>query len=150
MKNPDYRQPLYQRQPLRFSCTQCGGCCTGGGDYHVYLNATKADEIRRFLGVGSAWFKRRYLDYDENSLVLQSHADGRCILLDKDGRCRVYPVRPVQCSTYPFWPEVVMTTKAWRNEARRCEGVGQGAVVPVEWIELALKQCIEAEEGDDG
>ncbi len=147
MKNQEYRLPLYQRQDLRFGCTQCGDCCAGSSDYHVYLNATKAEEIRQFLQLSTGWFKRRYLAYDENSLVLQSHDDGRCILLGKDGRCRVYPVRPVQCSTYPFWPEIIKTTKSWYNESLRCEGIGQGDVVSLEQIELALRQCIEAEDG---
>ena len=141
-----YRQPLYRRRPLRFSCTGCGGCCTGNKDYHVYLNDVEAEKIRVFLGVGRSWFKRRYLSRDEaGDLVLQAHEDGACIMLDKDGRCQVYAARPVQCSTYPFWPEVVKTTTAWRRERQRCEGIDQGEIIPVDQIEKALQLCREAD-----
>lgn len=136
-----YRQPLYQRRPLRFSCTQCGACCTGDDEHHVYLTVAEAEKIRAFLGVGVAWFRRRYLDRDvDGSLILQSDAEGGCIMLGRDGRCRIYAARPVQCATYPFWPEVVKTSAAWRRERRRCEGIDEGEIIPVEQIEKALRQ----------
>jgi len=146
-KKSGYHLPLYRRQPLRFSCTRCGGCCTGNKDHHVYLNESEAEKIRVFLGLGSPWFRRRYLERDEDSLILQSRDNGACILLGKDGRCRVYAVRPVQCSTYPFWPEVVKTAAAWRRELQRCEGIDQGEVIPVVQIEKALRLCRESDDG---
>jgi len=141
-----YRQPLYRRRSLRFSCTRCGGCCSANEDYHVYVNDAEVEKIRVFLGLGRSWFKRRYLARDEDgSLILQARDNGACIMLGKDGCCRVYAVRPVQCATYPFWPEVVKTTAAWRRESRRCEGIDHGEIIPVEQIEKALQLCREAE-----
>ena len=32
---------------------------------------------------------------------------GDCIFWDKSAGCTVYPARPVQCQTWPFWPENV-------------------------------------------
>jgi uncharacterized protein len=67
-------------------------------------------------------------------------ADGRCSLLGRDMRCRVYAQRPRQCRTYPFWPEVVGSRAAWQREARRCEGIGRGvAAVPLAEIERQLR-----------
>ena len=143
-----YRQPLYRRQALHFQCTQCGACCSGNADYHVFIDAFRAEKIRGFMGLSRAWFRRRYLAMVDDMLVLQSRDDGRCILLGKDGRCRVYPVRPVQCSTYPFWPELLKTAGAWRQEGGRCEGINNGAAVPVHVIEQALRRCLDADEGD--
>lgn len=141
-----YRLPLYRRSPLRFSCTRCGRCCTGNTDYHVYLNDAEAEKIRVFIGFGRSWFRRRYLARDaDGSLILQARDNGACIMLDKDGSCRVYAARPVQCATYPFWPEVVKTTTAWRREGQRCEGIDQGEIIPVERVEKALQLCREAE-----
>jgi hypothetical protein len=140
----DYRQPLYRRQKLRFKCTECGACCTGNDDYHVFIDKLQAEKIRVFLALTPAWFSRRYLATVDDMLVLQSRDDGRCILLDKDGRCRVYPVRPVQCQTYPFWPELLKTAKAWRQEGNRCEGIDRGDAVPLHVIEAALKKGRES------
>jgi Fe-S-cluster containining protein len=73
--------------------------------------------------------------------VLASSADDRCVFLAPEGRCRIYSARPQQCITYPFWPEVLATAKAWRREAKRCEGIGRGAVVPLHVIEDALRRA---------
>eukprot|EP00965_Chrysotila_dentata_P063189 2093776-Pleurochrysis_carterae.AAC.3 len=41
-----------------------------------------------------------------------------CVFLDADTRqCGIYDVRPVQCSTYPFWPSLVDDPDAWEEEA---------------------------------
>ncbi|HKK14360.1 MAG TPA: hypothetical protein VKA14_06825, partial [Gammaproteobacteria bacterium] len=69
--------------------------------------------------------------------------------LGRDGRCRIYPVRPVQCRTYPFWPEVVATRTAWEREAGRCEGIGRGAAVPLERIRAQLRRQRASEAGLD-
>ena len=142
-ESKNYRQPLYRRWKLCFECTQCGACCTGNDDYHVFIDDLQAEKIRLHLGLSRPWFRRRYLARVDNSLILQSRDDGRCILLGKDDRCRVYPVRPTQCATYPFWPELLRTAKAWRQEGVRCEGVGRGDPVPVHIIEAALKKCLD-------
>ena len=138
-----YRQPLYRRQKLRFKCTECGACCTGTEDYHVFIDESQAEKIRVFLDLSEAWFRRRYLATVDEMPVLQSRDDGRCILLDRHGRCRVYPVRPVQCQTYPFWPELIKTAKAWRQESYRCEGIDHGDPVPLHVIKTALKKSRE-------
>lgn len=140
-RGPEYNQAYYRRVPLHFSCTQCGACCKGGGDYHVFVDREEARALCDYLGLSWPWFRRRYLIRSEGELVVQSRKDGRCIFLDDRGRCSVYPARPRQCRSYPFWPEVVATAGSWRREARRCEGIGRGARVPVSAIESALKNA---------
>jgi Fe-S-cluster containining protein len=48
-----------------------------------------------------------------------------CIFLDQEtNHCTVYGARPLQCATYPWWPELVQSRKAWAQEARQvCEGI---------------------------
>lgn len=133
-------QPLYRRRPLHFSCTQCGACCTGGGDYHVFVNGDEARALCGHIGLTWSWFRRRYLTRIDGELVLQSRDDGRCVFLDTEGRCSVYGARPRQCRSYPFWPEVVASERSWEREARRCEGIGLGPRVPVSIIEAALDE----------
>lgn len=138
-KMPDYNAPYYKRRSLRFSCTECGACCSGGPDYQVWLEKDEPDIIRKFLGVSRTWLYRRYMTHDsERESVLRSRDSGECVFLSGDGRCKIYPVRPLQCSTYPFWPEVVATSRGWIREARRCEGINQGSPVPVKRIEKIL------------
>ncbi len=135
--------------PLRFQCTQCGVCCTGSSDDDVEVTHDEAASIREFLGVSKAWFRRRYLRLTQNhnlSLVLLDN--GRCIFLDSDNRCRIYSVRPKQCASYPFWPEVVSSKTAWLREAKRCEGIGQGPVVVKIKMDKSIIQPVENESGD--
>ena len=140
-------KPLYERQSLCFSCTACGDCCSTGNDYYVYLTGREADRIRRHLKLSAGWFRRRYLErLDNGELVAASAADGRCVFLDSSKQCKVYPVRPLQCRTYPFWPELAGNAKAWQAEARRCEGINCGAAVPVERIRRAVNACLAQEE----
>ena len=139
-------QPFFEKQPLRFSCTQCGKCCLTAGDYYVYLSEAESEAIRKRLQLSRSWFRRRYLErLEEGERVLASGADDRCIFLDARGQCRVYSVRPLQCRTYPFWPELTGTARAWNSEARRCEGVNQGKVIPVTSIRRSVNACLEQE-----
>ena len=66
-----------------------------------------------------------------------------CVFLDRDsvpGRavCRLYDARPMQCRTWPFWPDVIESPESW--EATRastpCPGMGRGQVIPIEAIRI--------------
>jgi len=139
-------QPFFEREGLRFSCTGCGRCCATAGEYYVFLGAGEAEAIRSYLGLSAAWFRRRYLGrLEAGQLVLAAGENDRCIFLDASDRCRIYPARPLQCRTYPFWPELVGSRRAWQREAVRCEGINRGARVPVRHIRNAVKACREQE-----
>jgi Fe-S-cluster containining protein len=128
-------RPFYERQPLRFDCTRCGRCCVAGGGYYVFLDENEAEEIRIHLQLSRRWFRRRYLSrLPDGDLVASWQSDGRCVFLDERGECGIYTVRPVQCRTYPFWPEIVNRQRNWRQESRRCEGIDRGEAVPVSRI----------------
>jgi Fe-S-cluster containining protein len=45
-----------------------------------------------------------------------------CIFLDQETNfCQIYPVRPIQCSTYPFWSNVLKNEYNWNDEVRRTD-----------------------------
>ena len=111
---------------LRFRCTGCGNCCTGGADHYVEAQQPEQEAIRAYLGLTQRWFRRRYIaSVDDQTEGIRLDAGGRCPFLLDNHRCRIYPVRPLQCRTYPWWPELVRPA-AWRAEAQRCEGIGRG------------------------
>ncbi|NIP73123.1 MAG: YkgJ family cysteine cluster protein [Gammaproteobacteria bacterium] len=137
----------YRFVALRFRCSGCGRCCHGDDDSFIAVSGEEAERIRRYLGLSAAWFRRRYLvPLDGGERGLRIDAGGRCALLGRDGRCRIYPVRPTQCRTYPFWPENVASRSAWLREARRCEGIGRGPHYPRRYVEAQLRRLEE----DDG
>ncbi len=140
-----FNEPLYQREALRFECTGCGACCVASGDYYVYVTKNEIEKIGDFLGLSRAWFKRRYLqrlpdEGPEEGWVLAVSDDDLCVFLGKDRRCSVYSVRPAQCSSYPYWPEVVLRKSDWLRESRRCEGIGRGKIVSKKMIAALLEK----------
>jgi Fe-S-cluster containining protein len=133
------RMKVAHTTPYRFACTGCGHCCTGNPkDFWVEVSRTEQVRIAKHLGISLAWLRRRYLVREAEGDGI-SMRGGQCVFLDGK-RCGIYAVRPTQCRTYPFWPEL-MTDKAWRAEAKRCEGMGRGAIVPLEKIRRLLKRA---------
>ena len=92
-------------------------------------------------------FRRRYTFVDEYGWTQLLFSGPDCVFLDPDTRaCRVYPARPVQCSTFPFWRSLVEDGE-WTEEARRiCEGVGSGRLYTIEEAEERMVEFEEAEE----
>jgi len=65
---------------------------------------------------------------------LREKANGDCIFFDRRQGCTIYPVRPRQCRTWPFWDSNIRTPDAWRQTCEICPGSGQGTLVPVEEV----------------
>lgn len=62
-----------------------------------------------------------------------------CVLLercDETGKtiCLAHDSRPVQCRTWPFWPDNLKSKKAWNRAAKSCEGIGRGPLIPLRVI----------------
>lgn len=61
-------------------------------------------KIAAHLGMSEADFIANETEIapDRKGLVLKDRADGACVMLDENNRCRIYPVRPEKCRTYPY------------------------------------------------
>jgi Fe-S-cluster containining protein len=120
----------------------------------VFLSAEDAAALAAVKGVAPHEFEKMFCRW-----VLWTDADGKPVQrlslrertssaggrLSEDcvfwhGGCTVYEARPLQCRTYPFWSEVLASEKAWRETARSCPGIGQGAWHSLEEIESLLAQ----------
>ena len=60
--------------------------------------------IAAYLGVDEAEFIANETEIapDRKGLVLKSLPDGACAYLDENTRCRVNPVKPDKCRSFPF------------------------------------------------
>lgn len=114
--------PWYH-EGLSFKCTECGKCCEGSPGY-IWVSNKEIEEIANFLKISVQQLKEKYLVLvgDKYSIRDLKHANYRCIFL-KDSKCQIYPVRPTQCKTYPFWPNILENEGAWKREANACEGI---------------------------
>jgi len=132
---------------LRFECTQCGNCCSGGPGA-VWFTDAEEEAIARELRLDLELFRSRYVRrIGARRSLREIVRDGRhdCVFLDRDSQpgravCSIYRVRPLQCRTWPWWPEVVETAGAWEETRRRtpCPGMGRGRVHSLVEITVGL------------
>lgn len=125
-------RPWY-REGLAFTCTRCGACCTGAPGY-VWVNAEEIATLATHRGMPFAEFGRRFVRRVGDRLSLVERPGGDCIFWDRSAGCTVYEARPVQCRTWPFWPENIESPEAWDSVTKVCPGSGQGQLFTVEEI----------------
>ena len=126
---------------LKFQCQGSGKCCTSHGEYgFVFLTKDDRKRMADHLKLSLAAFTKKYCEQSNGFYHLKE--DGKnpdCFFL-KDKRCSIYEARPVQCRTWPFWPDV-MNAKTWKKEVVTfCPGVGKGAVIPATRIREVLAE----------
>lgn len=129
---------------LRFSCTQCGNCCTGPPGA-VWFEPDEGRAMAAALGLDEATFLARYARRAGVRVSLkevQRKGEFDCALLERrsDGTtgCSVYRARPTQCRTWPFWPEMLDSPDSWQDARRStpCPGMDRGTLIPVDQIRI--------------
>jgi len=96
-----------------------------------------------YLGISLPTFIKQHTHkvYGRRSLSEHRTKHGYdCTFLDRsaDGKalCSVYPVRPQQCRTWPFWKENLESPDDWEHTEQVCPGSGQGQLYPIEKIRI--------------
>ena len=92
-----------ERKMTNFSCRRCGACCRIK-DGIVRVSDAEVGRIAAFLGMKEGDFisTETELAPDRRSLVLKSRPDGSCVYLTADNLCRINPVKPDKCRTFPL------------------------------------------------
>lgn len=143
---------------LQFTCTQCGNCCTGGPGY-VWISQEELGRLAEHLGesvevvqerycrrVGGRWsLKERRNTRGEYDCVFlretpvkqsaRTTAGADKAVVQTRRTCSVYPVRPLQCRTWPFWTENLASQNIWNHSAKRCHGMNRGKTFTREQVE---------------
>jgi Fe-S-cluster containining protein len=133
---PD-EQPWY-RDGLRFGCTRCGHCCTGAPGF-VWVDDAELAAIAAHRGEAADRARELYTRWTPRGRTLREKLNGDCVFYDRDAGCTVYPVRPPQCRTWPFWESNVANPESWRRTCAVCPGSGQGELIPADEIVRRLK-----------
>jgi Fe-S-cluster containining protein len=134
---PHMGQPWYD-SGLRFCCTQCGACCTGSAGY-VWVNQEEIARIAEYRDEPVEEFRQLHVRRVGNRLSLREKANGDCVFYDRQKGCTIYPERPRQCRSWPFWESNVATPDDWRRTCHECPGAGQGELFSPEEIVKNLK-----------
>ncbi len=118
-----------KERAMRFRCQSgCTKCCQVRG--FVYITEDDLTRAAAYLAMSPADFEAKYVIRYPTLLRLRKPVNSQCYFLT-DAGCSIHPVNPVQCRTYPFWPELVEEQAAWAAEAKTCPGIGQGKLVQI-------------------
>lgn len=132
-------QPWY-RDGLNFTCSQCGDCCTGAPGT-VWVTDEELREIADYLDKPIGEIRLFHTRIVRGRVSLTEFANGDCTFFDPRARkCTVYPVRPVQCRTWPFWDSHLESKESWQRVCDTCPGAGTGAFFSLEEIRKRADQ----------
>jgi uncharacterized protein len=132
MSNPWYEEGL------AFRCTRCGNCCTGAPGV-VWVDDEELRAIADHRGEEVGMVERLFTRLVGGRRSLRERANGDCVFWDREAGCTVYPVRPRQCRTWPFWESTVATPESWEETRQRCPGAGQGDLISSEEIARRIR-----------
>ncbi|MFO8009795.1 MAG: YkgJ family cysteine cluster protein [Dehalococcoidia bacterium] len=131
-------KPWYQNG-LYFECQRCGNCCSGFPGY-VQVSDEEIGAIAIQLGISESDFRDQYTintDGPGSRLIERDNSD--CVFYNSTAGCVIYENRPVQCRTWPFWGENLVSPQTWENTAKTCPGINQGKYHSVNEIKVCIK-----------
>lgn len=132
-------EDCFYENGLRFQCQRCSACCRGEPGY-VFLQADDVQRLSRRFGLDTRAFLERYCRIVDMGLErlysLKEKKNNDCEFWD-DG-CSLYEDRPVQCSSYPFWAQILGSEADWAAESGQCPGMGRGRLFSKAEIEERL------------
>jgi Fe-S-cluster containining protein len=108
--------------PFRFHCQRSGNCCARPEGV-VEVGPADIARIAKHLRLSQEAVRARFVTRRGDRLI--DAPGGRCVFL-VDGReaaCGIYPARPRQCRSWPFWPELLRSPEALREARRLCPGI---------------------------
>ena len=132
-------QDPWYKKGLRFHCTECGGCCTGAPGY-VWITGEDITNLSTYLKISRAEFLKNYTrEIFTRRSLREDSKNYDCVFL-KDKRCSVYPARPKQCRTFPWWKEHLSSESSWLEAKKHCEGIDheEAPLISVQEIEKHL------------
>ena len=139
----DKKTPWYGAG-LHFKCTCCGNCCSGPGEGVIWITKPEIEFLAEFLQLSVEEVHEKYLRPEGARTSIDEHPLTKdCIFLKRVGgqrQCTIYPVRPNQCRTWPFWASNLASPRAWNENTQDCPGVNHGPVHTQADIEEQKKQ----------
>jgi Fe-S-cluster containining protein len=105
----------------------------------VWVTDEEIAAIAEFRKEPVSEFTQLYTRRSKGRRTLKERANGDCVFFRHGEGCTVYPVRPPQCRTWPFWESNLATPEDWERTEGLCPGSGEGELIPVEEITRRMK-----------
>ncbi|MBN2020752.1 MAG: YkgJ family cysteine cluster protein [Sedimentisphaerales bacterium] len=117
---------------LHFECLQCGRCCSGPAEGYIWVSRPEIKLIARYLNMSAGDLKKRFLRRVGLRMTIIEDVHTRdCIFLktaNAGRQCSIYPVRPSQCRTWPFWTGNLSSPGCWNTAGQKCPGINRGSL----------------------
>ena len=115
---------------LHFECVQCGGCCAGPGEGYIWVTKPEMEIIADFLKMTTGELRRKFMKrIGLRTTIIEHPSTKDCMFLQEvngQKRCVIYPVRPSQCRSWPFWESNLASPDAWNKAGQKCGGINRG------------------------
>ena len=114
---------------MRFQCQPgCIRCCEQKG--HVYVTPEDITRLAAHTGLSRAEFQRKYLCGTAPLLRFRKPRGKQCAFLTTTG-CSVHAIKPLQCRSFPYWPEILDKPSERKEIAAYCPGMGRGPLINI-------------------
>jgi Fe-S-cluster containining protein len=137
------KKDIWYSAGLHFECMQCGRCCSGPAGGYIWATKPEIKLIADFLRLSVEQLRQKYLKrVGLRTTVVEQAGSKDCMFLQRvneEKRCVIYPVRPSQCRTWPFWPDNLAGPAAWNQAAQKCPGINHGKLYSLEEIQEIKK-----------
>lgn len=144
IKMPTFELIPELKDGFSFSCQACGQCCKGFDTGEIFLFKKDVKRIFKHYDLRTSHEKEEFalthFKIIEDSfkskqkgtkkqlrkrfytlgLKIIAHPNDRCIFLNDDDRCSIYPIRPFQCRSYPFWRIVLTDEEEFEAHRKEC------------------------------
>ena len=125
------RKEKWYSDGLAFDCQGCGNCCSGPDEGYVWISPTEITAAAEFMKISADEFKKQYAHRVGLKYSLREKQPSKdCVFLEPNPNgskgCTIYPVRPLQCRTWPFWKENLHSARSWGAAADGCPGMNRG------------------------
>ncbi len=128
---------------LHFECQKCGQCCSGPQQGFIWVTKQEIELIADFLNCSTNHLRKNYLKrLGFKTSIIEHHVTNDCIFLKNiqgKKKCSIYPVRPTQCRTWPFWKSNLKSPDSWNLVAKRCPGINKGPLHTLEKIQNIIE-----------
>ena len=131
---------------FKFSCQKCGNCCKGREEGNIFIYKPDLDVLFKYFKCNTDAkkfkFSQEYFDitsqkfiytdkkvnkkksYFYDTLVFKLVGEKEeCCFLEEDNSCKIYSVRPFQCTSYPIWRVLLTKKKNWDKNLKKCKGI---------------------------
>lgn len=137
------KKELWYVAGLHFECAECGKCCSGPEEGVIWITKPEIELAAEFLKIPLKQFRKLYLKkVGLRTTIIEQKPSNDCIFLREvkgKKQCMIYPVRPNQCRTWPFWASNLTNPNTWNETLQKCPGINRGKYYSFEEIQKIKK-----------